>query len=264
VIGSRRARAVLVVLALVALLAGCSDAHTEEEKAWADDGIGPDIVTLFVDPTFEASADLLVEAYEASDLSARVLVVARPEDHIADAVEESDVPSVWIASTSTFEGQEPDDGAVALGSAPLVIAYPRDGRPAPPIDAFTAKGNSTGMCSTDEPCGVHGQQLFANLDLVAAPDLVTEAATLVRQVADGTLEAALVQSTDAGAFWLRVVHDHPASDDPELAEPWLARRFGEAGRTADLLAWLETSPDARRLLDRSGLTIPPAGAAEAG
>ena len=140
-IGSGRVRAVLLVVALVALLAGCSDAHTEEEKAWADDGISPDIVTLFVDPAFAASAEQLVQAYEQADLSARVLVVAQDEEHIANALNESDAPTVWIASTSTIAERDPDDATVALGSAPLVIAYPRDGRPAPVIEDFTTKGN---------------------------------------------------------------------------------------------------------------------------
>jgi hypothetical protein len=261
---ARRVLAPLLAVVVVAVSAGCSDAHTEEEKAWADDGIGPDIVTLFVDPTFRGTADTLVTAYEDEHLESRVLVVAREEEHIASAVDDVDAPSVWIAPESTFEGREPDDATVALGASPLVIAYARDGRPAPPIDDFATKGNGTGMCGTDEPCGVNARQLLANLGLTADPDLVTDADTLVLQVADGTLEAALVHSVDAGTLWLRIVHDQPATDDPELADDWVARPFGQAGRTADLLDWLATSEAARLALANGGLTLPPPGAAEVG
>ena len=145
-----------------------------------------------------------------------------------------------------------------------MIAYPRDGRPAPPITDFATKGNGTGMCDTDEPCGVNGRQLLANLGLTADPDLVTDADTLVAQVADGTLEVALVHSVDAGRVWLRVVDDDLATDDPELADRWIARPFGRPGKTADLLEWLATSDAARLVLANGGLSVSPTPPAEVG
>ncbi len=261
---ARRGRLAVAVLLVATLLAGCSDAHTEEEKAWVDDGIGPDLVTLFVDPMFEGPAERLVTAYEQSDLTARVVIVARDEDHLAASVADSDVPSVWMASASTFQGREADDATVELGGSPLVIAYPRDGRPAPDLEVFAAKGNSTGMCPIEEPCGFNGRQLLANVALTADPDLVTEGATLVQRVAEGTLETALVHSVDAGFYWLRVVNDHVATVDPALADPWVARPFGQPGRTGDFLDWLDTSPEARDVLEGGGLAVPPSALAEVG
>lgn len=261
---SRRGPLVIAVLLVAALVAGCSDAHTDEEQAWVDTGIGPDIVTLFVDPIFEAPAERLVAAYEASDLTARVVIVARDEDHLAEAVADGDLPSVWMASASTFEGREEDDATVELGSSPLIVAYPRDGRPAPDIEAFASKGNGTGMCPIEDPCGFNGRQLLANMGLTADPDLVDDPDTLVRRVAEDTLPAAMVHSVQVGFRWLRVVNDNIVSDEPDLADPWVARPFGQEGRTADLLDWLATAPEARRVLAGAGLTVPPEAGAEVG
>jgi hypothetical protein len=246
-------------LALVVLLAACSDAHTEEEKAWADDGIGPDIVTLFVPAAFELTARELAAAYEATDVTARVLVVGADDEQVAETLDDIDAPSVWLAPEATFSGLEPDDETVDVGATPLVIAYPRDGRPAPELEAFSVPQSGTGMCPTEATCGAKGRQLLANTGLTAAPDLVAEAPSLVQQLANGTLEMALVYAVDAKAAWLRVVDDHVATQDVELADRYAARSFGQAGRSSELLDWLETAPAARRVLARGGLVLPPAG-----
>lgn len=260
----RRAVVPVLVLLVVAVTVGCSDAHTAEEKAWADTGISPDILTVFVDPTFIYATDMLVSEYEKVNLDARVVTVDREEEQIAEAVADSDAPSVWIAPASTFEGLEADDRTVQLGATPLVIAYPRDGRPAPSIDIFATEGNGTGMCTIEETCGINGRQLLANLGLEPTPDLVADADSMVLQLRAKTLEAALIFGVDASSLWLRVVNDNVATDDPALAEPWVARPFGDEGSQDDLLDWLATAEEARSALVRGGLSLPPAEPEEVG
>lgn len=253
-----RRRAMAAIALLAVLLAGCSDAHTDAEKQWADDGIDPRRTTLLVPRSIETGIDRLVGEFTAEFPEERIIVAVRELDAGYDDVADTRVPTIWIDMVENLDRAGEGGTTVPLGHTPLVQVFPRgDGTP-PPLSLFSEKRSETGICDESEPCSAPGRELLSRLGAGGSDGrLVDTSWNVAEGVVDGEITTGLVDSMTATGRYLRVGRAE-IPDAADLAMPVAARTFGPSGGSTKLLDWLGESAQAGRLLANMGIVRDPA------
>lgn len=256
---SRTAVASIVLLVMV-LITGCSDAHTEADKQWADDGIDPTRTTLLVPASISVAVARLVEEFTSAYPKDRIIVAVRDAEADFDDVADTGVPTIWLDMVGNLDRTGEGRETVALGHTPLVQIYKRDTGTPPPLDLFAEEPGDTGRCGEPDPCAAPGRALLPRLG--ADPDaggMVASGAAITTAVADGEIVTAVVDAMNANGRYLRVARaDIPDASD--LAMPVAARSFGPPSST-NLLEWLGEAPEAAAILVSMGIVRDLDGAA---
>lgn len=256
----------LVVAALL-WTTGCSDAHTPEEKALADDGIDPRIVTVFYAPRFAKAVDAMLTDYEDRNVGVRFVPVPIDESEAAARIRVNPGPSVWIGDPVRLdaggEGGEPA-AVLELGGDPLAVAWRATslGLDMPDLDEFASGDLVTATCTLDTSCGRSVTEALAEAGVDAHPDQSYEddRALLDAFFLDETTppDLAVMRRSYATSGFPRLASARFPDQGGDLL-PIEARRYGSSPEADAVFDWLGDDPNsarARELLDLEPLTDP--------
>ena len=260
--GLRRALALTVAMAVV--LAGCSDAYTEEQRERDDTGTNPDFVSLYTVTALEPAISELTDLYELIEPTASFLVAANPDGASPEDIAETSRPVLWV---DTPEAQAPYvEGAaappVSLGEDELVFIVPRN-NPAK-VSSLRVFGPEASeatsiLCVESELCGRAARHLLELKGVEAVPDLdANTGVNLVKFVVAQRAQAGLAYRTDAVDAGDLVEYLPIPSEDPgQIAFQLL--QLEPSAQAAAFAAWVSTAPEAQDVLRRYGY-LPPADA----
>jgi hypothetical protein len=262
-------RCLAVVLAAASLLAaGCSDAHSQAQRAWDNPGIDPNVITLLAPPQLTPVLNALGQGFLAvrpdtslvfiNDITATSGKYNRQSSRLTNSqiIAAGAAPGLWIDLAAVLKAHAHDSGAqgaiLPFGVESMVLTV-RAGNPAgvTGLDAFAAGGPSAGRCPIKAPCGKLGATWLQAAKIRPSYELkVRDAPALVDAIAAGKVDAGLVLSLDAsGAAVTTVAVASPPA--PSIAYRMLA--MSPNPTAIQFEKWVATSPEARTIMANAGM-----------
>lgn len=270
---SHRLRALLAAGLVALVVAGCSDAHTEEEKAWADDGVDPSTVFVAAAPRFQPLAKALSEAYQrAEEYPARFLYMNIEDGEDVEArIDEASGPVVYLGDPDEVADLGPDD-ITTIGEEPLAgIGFGTVLTEEPSIETLAGLGRlRAGLCPEDTECGEQTAEVFArspdagffvrdaersealdtNAFFIGDPD------ELVEEMLAGDLDVALVPRAYGVVQFPRLAN-YPLPRTNDAARPQVAASFGDSESADAFVQWVEQGlPLLRPMIETTSGIIP--------
>ncbi len=244
----RRVRLAALGAALVLLVSACSDAHTEEEKAWTDDGIDPRVVTVYYSPRLTKLAGSLIDRFQIKEHSTRFLLV-RVEDNIAiERLGDAAGTALWLGPNAVLATGPAIDEVAPVGNDLLSLAWlSEDGGSPPPMRAFGSGGIETSLCDPELSCGLVGRTMIEAAGVTPDPDIVDNEAWAAGSLFLREVRATIVHRTYAVQFFPRV-------DSVVVAEefrdpiPYSFARYGDADGAVMFMGWLKNETDLGHLI----------------
>lgn len=234
-------KAVAIAVAIVVVLGSCSDAHTEEEKAWSDDGIDPRATYVLAPRRLQNLVAVLVQSYQESNVFNGQFLVSTVSDlESEERLKDTSGDAIWIGQPESYGNLAPSE-TTTLGVEPLAVAgMPDEITELPPLDDAAGLGDDvSGQCLSFTPCGDATDLLFADAGIDASPAYQAGPDKLLDTVFSGDLDLAVVPRTyGVSRFPAIATYEIPL---PESwgGFPYVASSFG-SGTTADaFVAWVE-------------------------
>jgi len=252
----------VALVAVAALLAACSDAHTATEKQQAEGGTDPRVITVFQPPELLAAMKALAQAFGHDHPDVAFVYATGNSNEQRKKVDDGATPSVWVDTAASIDGFATDSRsqgpAFDLGNDVLQFVF-KDGNPLHIHDlgVFGPNGGPypgarTGLCKSDTRCGVSSGKLLVQHRIDATPTLrAPDGDQLVSSIVGGTLDAALVYRTSSAPLGSQL--DLEPLDPPTTGVvDYHLLRMTTSDTAAEFEDWLTTDA-AKAVLTTQGL-----------
>jgi molybdate transport system substrate-binding protein len=272
----------LLVVALLGLSA-CSDAHSEAQQSLGNQGYDPAALVILAPSTLSTTLSDLGTEYTklhpdvsfilVSDVVAALVRVAkhyhrRPGIALnpKQALNTEPVPELWVDTSNSLRTLLPPGTTVygepkAFGVDRLTIVVPR-GNPnhITGLGAFAAgSGVRTGMCLAGTACGSMSKAALQERHITAKP-VVGESTgkDLVADLLKGRIQAILMSRVDAATAMAKgaPITLLPIQPAPSKALSYSSAILAPSPIAAKFATWVNSSPEAARILAFHGFTPP--------
>jgi molybdate transport system substrate-binding protein len=248
-----------ILLALVLLAVGCSDAPTEEEIERADDGIDPSIVSVFVSEPMLEVVQELGDVFLIQHRGTTFQYIAKPSEDLAGRVAGGFRPAMWIDRPEILAPFVSDEDTVGppapVGEDVMQFIVIEDYKgPTLTLDVFGAGANdaTSGLCEPAAPCGVAARAILDQAGVVPEPDaLKVNGVAIVAAIRLGEIQTSLVYRSEASRLFGLFAF-------VELPEPTIGMLTYQSISMVDLPVatefqnWIATSPEATEILIKRG------------
>lgn len=249
-----------VLAALLLLLAGCSDAPTEEEIERADDGIDPSIVAIFVSEPLLPVIEELGNVFLIQHNGTTFQYIAKPSDDLAARVANGFRPALWIDDRETI-APFADDGDVYGAPTPVgddvmqfIVVRDYDGPPLT-LEVFGpgAEPAASGLCDPEPPCGVAARDILEQAGVEPEPDVTSaDPAALLPAMRAGEFQTSLLYRSQVARLY--TIFDVLTLPDPTIgAFTYESISMQDLPVAAEFQDWIATSPSAAEILTKRGL-----------
>jgi molybdate transport system substrate-binding protein len=256
----------VVVLALTLVLTACGGGGGgDDEESAPPETSGAEAFTIWAPDHMKKQVDQVVKFFHSRIPAVQVNVVYDTAANFGDRLLTGEKPDVYLATArqlETFKAEGSLEGDTVDFGTDLMQVIVQPGNPKGiALDAFDYDPTSkVGLCETETQCGRSARAVIANMRMPAVPDTnEPDAATLIRKVAEGQLDAGIVYRSEAAKAVRegRVeVVEIPSLANVETDLQFLVIRPGSA--VDQFTRYLARSGKVKTALQDAGLTETPA------
>jgi molybdate transport system substrate-binding protein len=218
----------------------------------------PNTITLFTVDSLENPVQTLADTFMYLNPGTTVNVLAGQSKTMRGRILDGEVPNVYIDNAGSIQavGKDVDVAATApLGSDVLVFIVGR-GNPKGITDlkVFGEDANTTsGVCADELWCGKAAGRALKAAAVDPKPDTTeNDGANLVKKVAEGQLDAALVSRRDRNKR-LAVTTTLQVPDEQRIRVDYEVADIASTPVSQRFVEFVKNAPEAKQVLQRRGL-----------
>jgi molybdate transport system substrate-binding protein len=267
-----RLTASMLALLLVVLAAACGDDHNDRKGAGqtttttkasttapstpSGSAAGGNNISIFASTEVAQALEQLTSTYKSAHPEVTFQVTTGNTSQLVDQISKGARPNVYIDEEHALGRVSKSlvQGTPALFGTDIPVAIVQKGNPKGARWAAFAPQPATtsGMCSTEVPCGVFGRYYLTASKIQAVPDVIeSDENALVNGVADGNIDIALVMRSASRNRFFKVsflVNYY----GPKFEANYKMATITDSPQAQDFLQYVTTFDAARKILVARG------------
>jgi molybdate transport system substrate-binding protein len=255
--------ALLVVIVagavLYVLLTRGSDSNVITRTVEGDGGGDSTTIAIYAPNELSKPLERVTTAFQQERPGTTFQFTLGPTAELTKRIENGEGPSLYIDMQGSLERlparMQPKDAAIPFGYDIVQLAV-QAGNPkgVNGLDVFrSGSAQTTGICSTQLPCGYADAQALQRAGVNPTATVVTDnVVELTDGVKAGRIDAVLLLRTDIRPV-LTSILDVPIPPESKIRLDYQMAPFRTNGTTTQFITWLQGSPTARDVLRRAGM-----------